>query len=118
LELHRTQFSLFQNYIYNVCPNLQKQENNCFILGKLGNPISVDGIHAMIEPLKKLFPNRTLSPMTIRQSVICHWLNDRKIPLEDVQDLAGHRFPSATERYKRIDVQSKRNWINKYHPME
>lgn len=118
LEVHRTQFILFHTYINEVRPQLLRGPTDCFILGKLGNPISVDGVHAVIVPLKSLFPDRKLSPKTIRQSVISYWLNDRKMPLEDVQDLCGHRFPSATERYKRIDVVSKRNWINKYHPME
>jgi len=118
LELHRTQFSLFYEYINDIRPKLQRESTHKLVLGKLGAPISVDGIHSMIEPLKSLFPDRNLSPKTIRQSVISNWLNDRKIPLEDVQDLAGHHYPSATERYKRIDVDDKREWVNKFHPFE
>ena len=79
--------------------------------------MTVDGIHAMIEPLKGLFPRRDLSPLTIRQSVIANWLNERKLPLEDVQNMAGHRFPSATDRYKSINVEEKRKWVNQFHPL-
>ena len=43
--------------------------------------------------------------------------HEKKIPLEDVQLLAGHRFPSSTERYKRVDTAQQRALINRFHPL-
>lgn len=117
LSLHRTQFSIFYEYINTVRDRLIRVPTKSLFLTKVGEPMSVDGIHAMIEPLKGLFPGRALSPLTIRQSVIANWLNERKLPLEDVQVMAGHRFPSATDRYKSINVEEKRKWVNQFHPL-
>jgi site-specific recombinase XerD len=117
LAFHRTQFSTFYEYINTARDNLIRIPTKSLFLTKVGKPMTVDGIHAMIEPLKGLFPGRDLSPLTIRQSVIANWLNERKLPLEDVQNMAGHRFPSATDRYKSINVEEKRKWVNQFHPL-
>ena len=50
-------------------------------------------------------------------SVIANWLNDRKILLEDVQLMAGHKWPSSTERYKRADLEEQHRLINEFHPL-
>jgi hypothetical protein len=42
----------------------------------------MDSIHAIVEPLKALFPDKNLTTRTIRMSVICNWLNEKKIQLE------------------------------------
>jgi len=77
----------------------------------------VDGIHYVIESLKALYPDRTLNPLTIRQSVISNMLNEKKTPLEDVQLFAGHKYPSTTERYRRKDINEQRELIKKFHPL-
>ncbi len=117
LSLYRTQFSIFYEYLNTARRHLMKERNNHLFLTQEGKPITVSAIYTMIEPLKGLFPGRTLSPLKIRQSVISNWLNERKFPLEDVQDMAGHKFPSTTEKYKSIDIEEKRKWINRYHPL-
>lgn len=76
----------------------------------------VDSIHAMTEQLKSMFPGRNLSPKIIRQSVISYWLNDKKIKLEDVQQMAGHKFPSSTEKYLKKDSIKDAEIINMFHP--
>jgi len=87
------------------------------MITKLGKPESVDGIHSMLEPLKALFPQKKLHSKAIRMSVIANWLNERKIPLEDVQLMAGHKWPSSTERYHREDLEEQRRLINEFHPL-
>jgi integrase/recombinase XerD len=93
----------------NVCYALLQSKSEKLIVSKLGKPISVDSIHAMIQPLKTLFPDRKLNPKTIRMSVICNWLNEKKIPLEIVQELSGHKWPGSTEKYIKVIVLSKGN---------
>lgn len=87
------------------------------ILNKLGKPISNDGISSVIEPLKNLYPDRKLSPQSIRMSVIMNWLNEKKLTLEQVQQLAGHKWPGTTEKYIKVDANAERELINKFFPI-
>lgn len=117
LELVTKQMILFSRYLNEVRPQLLKCETNRLILTKLGKPISVDSIHAIVVPLKPLFPDRNLNPKIIRMSVICNWLNERKMSLEHVQELAGHKWPGTTEKYIRVNSLEEVELINRYFPI-
>lgn len=117
LELLNKQMIVFSKYINEIRPELLRCTTDKLLLSKLGKPISVDGIHAIIEPLKPLFPDRNLNPRTIRMSVICNWLNEKKIPLERVQELAGHKWPGTTEKYIKVDSLQQRELINRFFPL-
>ncbi|MBL4651589.1 MAG: hypothetical protein JKY53_01825 [Flavobacteriales bacterium] len=80
-------------FIYEDRPQLLKAKTTKLIMGTRGVAITGDAIHAMVEQLKPMFPDRKLSPATIRQSVIANWLNVDKLPVEDVQQMAGHKSP-------------------------
>ena len=119
LELHRTQIMLYAKYINDVRPLLiQKETNSYFILNKFGRPETTDNIHSLLHSMKLIFPTKNLNPQQIRISVIANWLNIQKIPLADVQLLAGHKWPSTTEKYLRSDLEAKRELINRFHPLE
>jgi len=119
LPMHRTQVMLASLYLEDSREFLIKKgkPTNKLFITKLGASETVDGIHAMLEPLKGLFPHKTLNPKTVRMSVIANWLNERKLPLEDVQLMAGHKWPSSTERYKRANLEEQRRLINQFHPL-
>nr|WP_315200590.1 tyrosine-type recombinase/integrase [uncultured Flavobacterium sp.] len=117
LELVSKQMILFSNYINETRIALLQGSTDKFIVTKLGKPITVDSIHAMIEPLRGLFPDRKLNPQTIRMSVICNWLNEKKIPLERAQELAGHKWPGTTEKYIKVNTLEQRELINRYFPI-
>lgn len=117
LELLSKQMLVFSKYISEVRPELLRCTTDKLLLGKLGKPILVDSIHAITEPLKALFPDRNLNPRTIRMSVICNWLNEKKIPLERVQELAGHKWPGTTEKYIKVNSENERELINRFFPM-
>lgn len=117
LELLSKQMLVFSKYINEVRPELLQCKTDKLLLGKLGKPILVDSIHAIVEPLKALFPDKNLNPRTIRMSVICNWLNEKKIPLERVQELAGHKWPGTTEKYIKVNSENERELINRYFPM-
>jgi integrase/recombinase XerD len=116
LELMSKQMILFSNYINETRVELLRCKTEKLIITKLGKPITVDSVHAMIEPLRALFPDRKLNPQTIRMSVICNWLNEKKIPLERAQELAGHKWPGTTEKYIKVNSSQKREMINRYFP--
>ncbi|WP_166921315.1 tyrosine-type recombinase/integrase [Flavobacterium poyangense] len=117
LQLLAKQILLFSKYINEVRPRMLRSATDKLIITKLGKPIAVNSIHAMIEPLKPLFPDKNLNPKTIRMSVICNWLNEQGLPLEDVQELAGHKWPGTTEKYFKADSQQQRELINRYFPL-
>ncbi len=117
LELLSKQMIPFSKYIDEVRCELLRCNTNKLLLNKLGKPISVDGIHSVIVPLKSLFPDKNLNPRTIRMSVICNWLNEKKYKLEHVQELAGHKYPSTTEKYIKVNSNEQRELINKYFPI-
>jgi integrase/recombinase XerD len=64
-----------------------------------------------------LFTDRNLNSKTIRQSVIANWLNEKKVPLEQVQLMAGQKWISTTAKYRQTSVEEQRTMINKFHPM-
>jgi integrase/recombinase XerD len=117
LQLLAKQILLFSKYINEVRPKMLRSTTDKLIIGKLGKPITVDSVHAMIQPLKPLFPDKNLNPKTIRMSVICNWLNEQKLPLEHVQELAGHKWPGTTEKYVRVDSLQQRELINRFFPL-
>lgn len=117
LELLNKQVMVFVNYIHEARPELLRCETDKLIITKLGKPISVDSIKAIIDPLKSLFPDKKLCPQTIRMSVICNWLNEKKLPLEKVQELAGHKWPGTTEKYFKADSEQQRELINRFFPV-
>jgi len=117
LELLSKQIILFSKYINEIRPLMLRSTTDKLIITKLGKPIAVNSIHAMIEPLKPLFPDKNLNPKTIRMSVICNWLNEQKLALEHVQALAGHKWPGTTEKYLKVDSLQQREMINRFFPI-
>lgn len=117
LELLSKQIILFSKYINEIRPLMLRSTTDKLIITKLGKSIAVNSIHAMIEPLKPLFPDKNLNPQTIRMSVICNWLNEQKLALEHVQELAGHKWPGTTEKYFKADSLHQRELINRFFPL-
>lgn len=117
LPLLSKQIILFSKYINEVRPKMLRSKTDKLIISKLGKSITVDSVHAMIQPLKALFPDKNLNPKTIRMSVICNWLNEQKLALEQVQALAGHKWPGTTEKYLKVDSLQQRELINRFFPI-
>ena len=118
LELHRTQLLVFDKYIYQYRNKLSASKSSKMFFSIRGLEFNADTLNSIVDPLKMLFLDRNLNPKTIRQSVISNWLNERKISLSEVQLMAGHRYPSSTEKYRRKDIDNQRKLINKYHPLK
>lgn len=116
LEMNPKQMIPLAKYINSVRDKMLMCKTEKLILTKLGKPISIDGIHSIFDQLKVLFPDRKLNPKTIRMSVISNWLNEKKISLEHVQELAGHKWPGTTEKYIRANSLEEVELINKFFP--
>jgi len=93
-------------------------KSDSFLISLRGVPISGDGINALVKSFKPLFLDKNLNPQTIRQSVISNWLNINRKPLDEVQIMAGHKYPSSTEIYLRKDMSEHLRMINAFHPLK
>ncbi|MFA6924708.1 MAG: tyrosine-type recombinase/integrase [Bacteroidales bacterium] len=118
LELVPKQFRIIERYARESRENLLKCETEKLLIGMRGNPITVEDINYVVETFKPLFPDRNLNPMTVRMSVIANWLNEKRIPLEQVQLMAGHKWISATARFRFTPIEEQRELINKFHPLK
>ncbi len=118
LKLERMQMEWIEDYLTFHRHKLVKCTTDRLLIGIRGDKETVEGIGGMLHPLKNLYPERPLNAKTIRLSVIANWLNVYKHKLENVQEWAGHKYPSSTLRYKRIDIAEQREKINKWHPLQ
>lgn len=115
IKLHSSQIYPLTKYLEQDRPMLLKStKTNRMFMGMRGVPITSDGLHAFINRFEGAF-DKDITPTNIRNSVISFWLNERKIPLKDVQAMAGHRYPSSTERYWKPEDEEQREGVNRLH---
>lgn len=123
LQLKTKQIMLLHKYIHESRKELLKVSpfggdlEGALILTKLGTPETGEGISYLLETAKRMFPNRNLNTKTIRQSVIANLLKSGH-DLRVVQTFAGHKYPSATERYRQTGIEELKAGIEKYHPLK
>jgi len=110
LQAHLERYLTFER------PYLIKQESDSLFITKKGLPEKGEGLHYLIESQRLLFPERTLNPKTIRQSVILNWFRQGK-SIKEVQLLAGHKWPSTTERYKPVDLSDLKAALEQFFPL-
>ncbi len=117
LKLQSKQVFWIMSYLQNDRPKLLKTATEKLIISSRGTAEKGEGICYVVETQKHLFPNRKLSTITIRQSVITSMLKSGA-DLRLVQTFAGHKYPSATEKYKQTQVEELKNQILKHHPLQ
>lgn len=115
LELHPTQSEWLNKYINEERPAALKQDTDILILSLAGKP-SNSMRHAMMA-LQGFFQDKKFNPSTIRESVISHWLNTLKLPVEQVQLMAGLRWVSSVERYTNYSSKEAHEMLKQFHPM-
>lgn len=121
LKMKPQQVMLFHEYLHQIRPQLLSEETDRpggdpLLLNIKGKALQADDINYLIETFKYLFPDRTLNARTIRQSVIANLLKEGK-DLRVVQAFAGHKKPTATERYRQTGLQALKNAVLKHHPL-
>jgi integrase/recombinase XerD len=117
LPLIPRQIMLLHQYIHQERPRLLRTPTERLMLTKLGTPETGEGIHYLVSTYQGLFPTRRLTAGTIRQSVITQLLKEGR-DVRVVQVFAGHKYPSATERYKQDRVEELKAAVLKHHPMQ
>lgn len=115
LKLKPNQILLCWKYIYEDLPKLKAKEGSLFV-GMKGDSIGVSGVGYLLERAKYLFPDRNLTAVSVRQSVITNLLKEGK-DLRLVQVFAGHKYISSTERYRQKGIEELKVQVQKYHPL-
>jgi len=119
LPLKMQQVMLFYNYIYKERTQLLgNQKSEILLIGHRGKAVKAEDIPKHIKRhYTNRFEGRRITAQSIRQSVIANLLKNGK-ELRAVQAFAGHRYPSATEKYRQNNVELLRTAINNYHPIK
>ena len=116
LELHPKQIMLINQYINVERPNLNKKKSNRLILTRHYKEENGCSVHDVVKVYKPLFPDRVVSPLSIRQSVISNLLKAGK-DIRMVQVFAGHKSSMTTERYQQTGIEELTAAVNRYHPL-
>lgn len=119
LQLKPNQILLFHQYINEIRPKLlQQTQSNVLLIGIRSAIMTGEDITKHIKrSFKELYPNRKVNAQTIRQSVITNLLKQGH-DLSLVQNFAGHKYPSTTEKYKQSEIETLKAAVNKYHPLQ
>ncbi|AZB30320.1 tyrosine-type recombinase/integrase [Chryseobacterium balustinum] len=118
LELKAEQILLFYEYLKEereLLKTFRTENENYFLLGKLGTKITSDDINYLVSTYKKNFTKK-LTSITIRQSVIKLKL-DQGENLRKVQYFAGHKNADTTEKYRETGINALQTAVNQFHPL-
>lgn len=117
LSLRPGQVLLFYRYIQEDRPRLlQGRKTDALLVGIRGGAMAAEDITKHVKrSYRGLYPGRSVTAQTIRQSVLASLLKQGH-DVSVVQVFAGHRYPGATERYKQDEVATLAAAVGKYHP--
>jgi integrase/recombinase XerD len=118
LQLKPKQIMLFYEYLQEIRPKLLKDnESDKLLIGGRHNPVTAEDITKHVtRGFKGLYAPRKVNCRTIRQSVVTNLLkagNDLRV----VQVFAGHKNPSATEKYKQAQLEELKAAVRRHHPL-
>jgi integrase/recombinase XerD len=131
LELKPFQILELNEYVNETRPAIIKQigeptpcrKPNKIEHEKINNQlfISINGSENIKNSLLHLFKDvqkiskAITNAQQIRQSTITYWLKNHN--LRQVQYMAGHKYVSSTERYQMDNLESLKDKVEKYHPL-
>lgn len=115
LPLKGQQSLWLYQYLNEARPKLLQGETGALLLSSRGGPLSGSSIQYLVSTYRPLMPGKTLTPTSIRQSVLAIMLKEGK-GLRQVQAYAGHRKASATAKYKEDGLEALKAAIDKYYP--
>lgn len=118
LSLKPGQILLLHNWLQQVRSQLLKgADSDVLLIGHRSRPMNADDIvKHVIRSYRNVYPDRRVTAQAIRGSVIANLLQQGH-DISVVQQFAGHKYPSSTERYKQSGVEVLKAAIEQYHPM-
>lgn len=119
LSLKPNQVLLIYSYLQEVRPQLLEGESSdALLIGLRGHPMAAADITKHVKrSYAGVFGSRVVNAQTIRQSVITNLLKQGH-DISMVQQYAGHKYPSSTERYRQQQVDRLQAAVEAYHPMK
>lgn len=118
LQLKANQILLFKKYLEEIRVKLVgENKTTSFIIGHRSGAMPAEDITKHIKRNYNIYKPRNVNAMTIRQSVITNLLKQNH-DLRIVQSFAGHKYPSATEKYKQSNVEALKTALEMYHPIK
>ncbi len=117
LILSGVQVYLLGEYLSGRSALSRKRIEEPLIQTKDGHAVTPGLVSYVVEQFKATIPGKLINPIRIRQSVIYHWLNTQRIPIEQVQIMAGHRDISSTLCYQAPYTNDELAAINMHHPI-
>lgn len=119
LSLKPGQILLLYTWLEQVRPQLLKgADSDVLLIGHRGTPMRADDIvKHVLRSYKNVYADRRVTAQAIRGSVIANLLAQGH-DISVVQQFAGHKYPSSTERYKQSGVEVLKAAIEQYHPMK
>ena len=132
LALDASQVTVLQEYITHIRPVIlsggyrnnpgrkpgpgsRVRKTDQLLLSVNGSRNIKSSMHHLFRKLQKQHPD-IRDARQVRQSVIIHWLGSYN--LRQVQYMAGHRYVSSTERYRRNNIEDLQKEITRYHPLD
>jgi integrase/recombinase XerD len=88
--------------------------NNQLFISLNGSENIKNSLLHLFKDVQKLNP-AIVNVQQIRQSTITYWLKNHN--LRQVQYMAGHKYVSSTERYQMDNLESLKDKVEKYHPL-
>jgi site-specific recombinase XerD len=79
-----------------------------------GNTNLKNSVYHLFRAVNRINP-AIKSAKQIRASMITHLQKTHN--LRQVQDMAGHRYVSSTERYQLNNLEGLKDQVDKYHPL-
>ncbi len=115
LELKPRQYGILHHYINEERVEWLMEDTDRLIINHYGKAASI--IRHSFDNFRQLYPDRDLSPTTMRGSVISYWLNVLKLPMEQVQLMAGLKWISSIERYQHLTKDEEQEMLRQFHPL-
>lgn len=119
LPLKPNQVLLFYEYIHEIRNKLLNGKSlNSLLIGVRGTAMKAGDITKHVKrSFKGFYPGRKVNAQTIRQSTLTN-LFSQGHDISLVQVFAGHKYPSATQRYRQAEVETLKAAVQKYHPLQ
>jgi len=118
IKIDPIQYELLVNYIDEVREHILKGKESdlfCVHQGKNESPEDLKNyMYKLTTNITEVYP-KCKNALQIRASVIVNWLKTHNI--REVQYLAGHKHITATERYKKGNIQDLQKGVDQYHPL-
>lgn len=119
LPLHANQVLPLSAYLEGARAQLLGgRASETLLISQRGQPMQASDISKHVKRrYGGMFQGRKVTAQSIRQSVIANLLAQGH-DISKVQQFAGHRYPSSTERYRQDHVGRLQAVIDQYHPVK